>query len=63
MFFAFYNLDANIKVVDKHLKKLSVKFDDSKPIEDNGSKTCIDDGDTDGTTDTHLTDEISIVIQ
>lgn len=27
MFFVCYNIDANIKVVDKHLKELGVKFD------------------------------------
>lgn len=27
MFFVCYNLDANIKVVDKHLKELGVRFD------------------------------------
>lgn len=34
----------------------------SKPTEDNSSKTCIDDGDINGTRDTHFIEEISIVI-
>lgn len=46
MFFAWYNLDANIKMVDKHLKVLGVKFNDSMLIEGDGSKTCINEGDT-----------------
>ncbi|KAK9219939.1 hypothetical protein WN943_008586 [Citrus x changshan-huyou] len=62
MFFACYNADADIEVVDQHLKELGVKFDEHKPNEDNGSKTCIDGGGTDGTRDTHLTEEISTVI-
>ncbi|KAK9195182.1 hypothetical protein WN943_003301 [Citrus x changshan-huyou] len=62
MFFACYNADTDIEVVDQHLKELGVKFDDNKPNEDNGSKTCIDGGGTDGTRDTHLTKVTSTVI-
>ncbi|KAK9184212.1 hypothetical protein WN943_024559 [Citrus x changshan-huyou] len=62
MFFACYNADADIEVIDQHLKELSVKFDENKPNEDNGSKTCIDGGCTNGTRDTHLTEKISTVI-
>ena len=62
MFFACYNIDADIKVIYNHLKELGVKFDDNKPNEDNGSKTCIDKGGANDTKDTRLTKEISIVI-
>ena len=62
MFFACYNIDADIKVIYNHLKEVGVKFDDNKPNEDNDSKTGIDRGGADDTRDTHLTKEISIVI-
>ena len=62
MFFACYNADADIEVVDQHLKELGVKFGGNKPNEDNGSKTCVDRGCTDGTRDTHLTEVIFTVI-
>ena len=62
MFFACYNDDTDIEVVDQHLKELGVKFDDNKPNEDNDSKTCIDGESTDGTRDTHLIEVISTVI-
>lgn len=55
-FFACYNLDADIEMVDKHLKELNVKFNDSNATEDDSFKTCIDRGDVDGTSDTHLTE-------
>ena len=61
-FIAYYNADADIEVVDQHLKELGVKFNEHKPNEDNGSKTYIDRGGTNGTKDTHLTEEISTVI-
>ncbi|KAK9214635.1 hypothetical protein WN944_006631 [Citrus x changshan-huyou] len=62
MFFACYNIDADIKVIYNHLKEVGVKFDDNKPNEANDSKTGIDRGGADDTRDTHLTKEISIVI-
>ena len=46
MFFACYNADADLEVVDQHLKELGVKFDENKSNEDNGSKTCISGGGT-----------------
>lgn len=49
MFFFCYNPEADIEVVDKHLKELSVKFDNNKPTEDDGSKTCVVGGNADST--------------
>ena len=49
-------------MVDQCLKEPGVKFDDNKPNEYNGSKTCINGEGMDGTRDTYLTEEISTVI-
>lgn len=62
MFFACYSPNTDIGVVDKHLKELRVKFNDSKSTKDNSSRKCIDGVDIDGTRDNHLTEEISIII-
>lgn len=62
MFFACYNPNDDIEVVDKNLKELDVKFDDNKQIEEDCFKTCMNEGDLDGTKDSHLTKEISTVI-
>lgn len=63
MFFARYNLDVNLEVVDKYLKELAVKFNNSNLIEDDGSKTCIlDKGDVDGTRETHIIEKITTFI-